>query len=96
MLALVGDPGVARTRDTQFRKLLLYPPELRGRWRRVYHTLWASKAALAPLSGPASGAGWVLITGWAMVSEDRLLGVGLLVDRADSGGHIEVVDDKTD
>ena len=26
-----GAPGVTRTRGTQFRKLLLYPPELRGR-----------------------------------------------------------------
>ena len=26
----LGDPGATRTRDTQFRKLLLYPPELRG------------------------------------------------------------------
>src|SRR5579884_2472524 len=25
-----GDPGKIRTSDTQFRKLLLYPPELRG------------------------------------------------------------------
>jgi hypothetical protein len=25
-----GDPGKTRTSDTQFRKLLLYPPELRG------------------------------------------------------------------
>ena len=25
-----GDPGLIRTADTQFRKLLLYPPELRG------------------------------------------------------------------
>jgi hypothetical protein len=27
---LDGDPGKTRTSDTQFRKLLLYPPELRG------------------------------------------------------------------
>lgn len=27
-----GDPGKIRTSDTQFRKLLLYPPELRGHW----------------------------------------------------------------
>ena len=27
---LNGDPGLIRTADTQFRKLLLYPPELRG------------------------------------------------------------------
>jgi integrase len=27
----VGAPGVTRTPGTQFRKLLLYPPELRGR-----------------------------------------------------------------
>ena len=26
-----GAPGVTRTPGTQFRKLLLYPPELRGR-----------------------------------------------------------------
>ena len=26
-----GDPGLIRTADTQFRKLLLYPSELRGR-----------------------------------------------------------------
>jgi hypothetical protein len=26
-----GGPGVTRTPGTQFRKLLLYPPELRGR-----------------------------------------------------------------
>ena len=26
-------PGVTRTRGQQFRKLLLYPPELRGRWQ---------------------------------------------------------------
>src|SRR5207244_11311292 len=26
----VGGPGVTRTPGTQFRKLLLYPPELRG------------------------------------------------------------------
>ena len=25
-----GDPGVSRTRDLEFRKLLLYPSELRG------------------------------------------------------------------
>ncbi len=25
-----GDPGLIRTGDLQFRKLLLYPPELRG------------------------------------------------------------------
>ncbi len=25
-----GDPGLIRTADTQFRKLLLYPSELRG------------------------------------------------------------------
>jgi hypothetical protein len=25
-----GDPGKTRTSDKQFRKLLLYPPELRG------------------------------------------------------------------
>src|SRR5262249_25277965 len=29
-----GVPGVTRTRDPQFRKLLLYPAELRGRGRR--------------------------------------------------------------
>ena len=29
-LGTVGDPGKIRTSDTQFRKLLLYPPELRG------------------------------------------------------------------
>ena len=29
-----GAPGVTRTPGTQFRKLLLYPPELRGRWTR--------------------------------------------------------------
>ena len=29
-LNLYGDPGKIRTSDTQFRKLLLYPPELRG------------------------------------------------------------------
>ncbi len=29
-LNLNGDPGKIRTSDTQFRKLLLYPPELRG------------------------------------------------------------------
>jgi hypothetical protein len=28
-----GDPGKTRTSDTQFRKLLLYPPELRGHFR---------------------------------------------------------------
>src|SRR5713226_9625148 len=27
----IGAPGVTRTPGTQFRKLLLYPPELRGR-----------------------------------------------------------------
>jgi hypothetical protein len=27
-----GDPGKTRTSDKQFRKLLLYPPELRGPW----------------------------------------------------------------
>ena len=27
---LNGDPGVIRTRDLEFRKLLLYPSELRG------------------------------------------------------------------
>ena len=26
----IGAPGVTRTPGTQFRKLLLYPPELRG------------------------------------------------------------------
>src|SRR5207247_2717749 len=29
-----GAPGVTRTPGTQFRKLLLYPPELRGRGDR--------------------------------------------------------------
>ena len=28
---MIGAPGVTRTPGTQFRKLLLYPPELRGR-----------------------------------------------------------------
>jgi hypothetical protein len=28
---VIGAPGVTRTPGTQFRKLLLYPPELRGR-----------------------------------------------------------------
>jgi hypothetical protein len=28
-----GDPGKTRTSDKQFRKLLLYPPELRGHFR---------------------------------------------------------------
>ncbi len=28
-----GDPGKTRTSDTQFRKLLLYPPELRGHFK---------------------------------------------------------------
>src|ERR1039458_2878212 len=27
---MIGAPGKTRTSDTQFRKLLLYPPELRG------------------------------------------------------------------
>ncbi len=31
----IGAPGVTRTPGTQFRKLLLYPPELRGRPNRV-------------------------------------------------------------
>src|SRR5580698_7722648 len=31
-----GDPGKTRTSDTQFRKLLLYPPELRGHFRINY------------------------------------------------------------
>ena len=38
MLSLVrricGDPGLIRTADTQFRKLLLYPSELRGHFKR--------------------------------------------------------------
>ena len=29
-LLIYGDPGKIRTCDKQFRKLLLYPPELRG------------------------------------------------------------------
>jgi hypothetical protein len=29
-LPLSGDPGLIRTADPQFRKLLLYPSELRG------------------------------------------------------------------
>ena len=28
----LSDPGVARTRDLHFRKVSLYPTELRGRW----------------------------------------------------------------
>src|SRR6266508_4998474 len=32
-----GAPGVTRTPGTQFRKLLLYPPELRGRPKRITH-----------------------------------------------------------
>ena len=31
MIERSGAPGVTRTPGTQFRKLLLYPPELRGR-----------------------------------------------------------------
>ncbi len=30
-----SDPGVTRTPDKQFRKLLLYPPELRGHRRQA-------------------------------------------------------------
>ena len=30
LIADYGDPGLIRTADTQFRKLLLYPSELRG------------------------------------------------------------------
>src|ERR1700704_5422879 len=29
-----GGPGRSRTADQQFRKLLLYPSELRGRWAK--------------------------------------------------------------
>ncbi len=32
----IGVPGVTRTRDPQFRKLLLYPAELRGLRKRRY------------------------------------------------------------
>ncbi len=35
-----GDPGKTRTSDTQFRKLLLYPPELRGHLRLSDHPPW--------------------------------------------------------
>ena len=41
-----GDPGKTRTSDTQFRKLLLYPPELRGHFRiNILHetiNLWTT------------------------------------------------------
>ena len=36
VVEVVGAPGVTRTPGTQFRKLLLYPPELRGRLSAVH------------------------------------------------------------
>src|SRR5437867_10726864 len=49
---LTGGPGVTRTPDPQFRKLLLYPPELRGLsradntqfWRRIRTIIWSEFA----------------------------------------------------
>ena len=35
-----GDPGKTRTSDTQFRKLLLYPPELRGHVDYIEVSSW--------------------------------------------------------
>jgi hypothetical protein len=44
-----GDPGVTRTPDTQFRKLLLYPPELRG----LSSSAWRCSLRVArPRNGP--------------------------------------------
>jgi hypothetical protein len=49
-----GAPGVTRTPDTQFRKLLLYPPELRGPkdsrdgQREFYHLVLSAGPAMRP------------------------------------------------
>src|SRR5687768_3591444 len=48
--ALIGDPGGTRTPDQEFRKLLLYPPELRGH-------AGANQNSMTTCSHPASGAG---------------------------------------
>src|SRR5580658_1239835 len=43
-----GDPGKTRTSDTQFRKLLLYPPELRGPFIVCYlQVIWAGQLSSA-------------------------------------------------
>jgi hypothetical protein len=46
-----GDPGKIRTSDKQFRKLLLYPPELRG------HSFAGQAAALFYLDPRAAVSG---------------------------------------
>jgi hypothetical protein len=45
-----GAPGVTRTPGTQFRKLLLYPPELRG---HIHLCVNAGHCTVRPLAGHA-------------------------------------------
>ena len=44
-----GAPGTIRTSDPQIRSLMLYPAELRARWRGVLrHLIWAWQPAISP------------------------------------------------
>ena len=44
-----GDPGGSRTPNPQIRSLMLYPVELRGRPRKLYH-FWRSSGIPVPVS----------------------------------------------
>ena len=45
-----GDPGVTRTPDLRFRKPLLYPAELRGRWRGLFRRSARTKPSADPVA----------------------------------------------
>ena len=56
----IGDPGVIRTRDIQFRRLMLYPAELRGRAFIIAHSAKQDKAKTA--EGTASATFCIFFT----------------------------------